>query len=253
MGYATTIRNPRTHLGTLTSTSTTENMEKHKNRYPDVYFGGLGFLAQAAGNQMYTDTGLFRKPYLPADILNTLIWVLLPALLLLLGILLTMRRLKSRRIRPAHLEHRNRQQPKTRRTATKRETNQHIPHPQEPSTPGVNALEQKTLNLLSQAHHLREKNAIGEYHETIKHTIKQYICEKYRIDVHNLTTTQILSKLPDSAIDYVGEILYTCDIVHFNRYHPSDSELDDIYDTAWNFVTNPLEKPRDCQETKDKT
>ena len=33
---------------------------------------------------------------------------------------LTMRRLKSRRIRPAHLEHRNRQQPKTRRTATKK-------------------------------------------------------------------------------------------------------------------------------------
>ena len=91
---------------------------------------------------------------------------------------------------------------------------------------------------------LRESNRIQEYYEAIAIIIKQYVGEKYQIKSLDATTGQILSALPngltDSVTDHVGEILLSCDMVHFSRHRPSRSELDRIYHTAREFLESQI-------------
>ena len=91
---------------------------------------------------------------------------------------------------------------------------------------------------------LRESNRIQEYYEAIAIIIKQYVGEKYQIKGLDTTTGQILSALPsgltDSVTDHVGEILRSCDMVHFSRHRTSRSEQDRIYQTAREFLESQM-------------
>lgn len=101
-------------------------------------------------------------------------------------------------------------------------------------------LESIALKDLEQVLPLREAGHIHEYYESIAVIIKRYVGEKYQIKTLEATTGQILSALPDdltdSVADHVGEILRTCDMIHFSRHRPSRSELNGIYQTAKEFV-----------------
>ena len=101
-------------------------------------------------------------------------------------------------------------------------------------------LESIALTDLEQVLSLRESNRIQEYYEAIAIIIKQYVGEKYQIKSLDATTGQILSALPngltDSVTDHVGEILRSCDMVHFSRHRTSRSEQNRIYQTAREFL-----------------
>ena len=105
-------------------------------------------------------------------------------------------------------------------------------------------LESIALTDLAEVLSLRESNRIQEYYEAIAIIIKQYVGEKYQIKSLDATTGQILSALPngltDSVTDHVGEILLSCDMVHFSRHRPSRSELDRIYQTAREFLESQI-------------
>ncbi len=105
-------------------------------------------------------------------------------------------------------------------------------------------LESIALTDLAQVLSLRESSHIQEYYEAIAIIIKQYVGEKYQIKSLDATTGQILSALPngltDSVTDHVGEILLSCDMVHFSRHRPSRSEQDRIYQTAREFLEGQI-------------
>ena len=105
-------------------------------------------------------------------------------------------------------------------------------------------LESIALTALAEVLSLRESNRIQEYHEAIAIIIKQYVGEKYQIKSLDATTGQILSALPngltDSVTDHVGEILLSCDMVHFSRHRPSRSDQDRIYQTAREFLESQI-------------
>ena len=105
-------------------------------------------------------------------------------------------------------------------------------------------LESIALTDLEQVLSLRESNRIQEYYDAIAIIIKQYVGEKYQIKSLDATTGQILSALPnsltDSVTDHVGEILLSCDMVHFSGHRPSRSELDRIYQTAREFIESQI-------------
>lgn len=105
-------------------------------------------------------------------------------------------------------------------------------------------IESIALTRLAEVKSLRESNRIQEYYESISIIIKQYVGEKYQIKSLDATTGQILSALPngltDSVTDHVGEILLSCDMVHFSRHRPSRSEQDRIYQTAREFLESQI-------------
>ena len=105
-------------------------------------------------------------------------------------------------------------------------------------------LESIALTELADVLSLRESNRIQEYYEAVAIIIKQYVGEKYQIKSLDATTGQILSALPngltDSVTDHVGEILLSCDMVHFSRHRPSRSEQDRIYQTAREFLEGQI-------------
>jgi hypothetical protein len=105
-------------------------------------------------------------------------------------------------------------------------------------------LESIALTELDEVQSLRESNRIHEYYEAIAIIIKQYVGEKYQIKSLDATTGQILSALPngltDSVTDHVGEILRSCDMVHFSRHRTSRSEQNRIYQTAREFFENQI-------------
>ena len=105
-------------------------------------------------------------------------------------------------------------------------------------------LESIALTDLAEVLSLRESNRTQEYYEAIAIIIKQYVGEKYQIKSLDATTGQILSALPngltDSVTDHVGEILLSCDMVHFSRHRPSRSEQDRIYQTAREFLEGQI-------------
>ena len=105
-------------------------------------------------------------------------------------------------------------------------------------------LESIALTELAEVLSLRESNRIQEYYEAIAIIIRQYVGEKYQIKSLDATTGQILSALPngltDSVTDHVGEILLSCDMVHFSRHRPSRSEQDRIYQTAREFLEGQI-------------
>ena len=201
---------------------------------------------------MENAAGLRASPYQLMDIVSTLLWVVLPACLIILAAGALVLRSRVRRNRQAHREklqhvHRSPQSPRRARTVSKGQ-----PNPQRRRSPLTlgdgKTFEDQALSQLEDAYALREKDAIAEYHKIIARVIKQYISKKYEIKVDDVTTAQMLAELPDGAVDYVGEILYTCDIAHFDRYHPSDFDLDNIYYIAWEFVMNHAEASEDSME-----
>ena len=116
-------------------------------------------------------------------------------------------------------------------------------------------LESIALTDLERVLSLRELNHIREYYESIAMIIKQYVGEKYQIKSLDATTGQILSALPngltDSVTDHVGEILRSCDMVHFSRYRPSRSELYRIYQIAQEFIESQIASESGFSEFKD--
>ena len=113
-----------------------------------------------------------------------------------------------------------------------------------PSNLDAYTLEAISLNQLEQVLPLREERRIREYYESIAMIIKQYVGEKYQIKIVDAPTGQILESLPhdltDSVADHVGEILRTCDMIHFSRHRPSRSELTRIYQTAKEFLESQI-------------
>ncbi len=116
-------------------------------------------------------------------------------------------------------------------------------------------LESVSLTDLEQVLSLRESNRIQEYYESIARIIKQYVGEKYQIKSLDATTGQILSALPndltDSITDHVGEILRSCDMIHFSRHRPSRSELDRIYQTAREFLESQIASDPGFKDSQD--
>jgi hypothetical protein len=105
-------------------------------------------------------------------------------------------------------------------------------------------LEFISLTDLKQVLPLREAGRAQEYYESIAMVIKHYVEKKYQIKTLDATTGQILSALPDdltdSVADHVGEILRTCDMIHFSHHRPSRPELKRIYQTAKEFIESQI-------------
>ena len=181
----------------------------------------LGFQMQTAGD----NGNLAGFPFHFSDIFGPLLGVLLPTLILVfVAVVIYKRKRRSlEQVNPrfAHQVERHVTQPQRTRTQA--------------DTPEARALEELELAL-----NKRANNAIRDYYANIACLILQYLGEKYKIRVHEVTTAQILADvadaLTDSQIDYVGEILHTCDMVQFTRHHPTRSEQDDIYETARDFL-----------------
>ena len=112
-----------------------------------------------------------------------------------------------------------------------------------------------SLRELKQAASLRSSDEIYEYYNGISAIVKRYVEQKYHIKTSSSTTGQILGSLPhdltDSALDHVGEILRTCDMIHLSRHRPSQSDLDDIYRTTKEFFENQIELPASEDDSED--
>ena len=123
------------------------------------------------------------------------------------------------------------------------------PEPQ-PDTP-----EWTSLKELEQVVSLRKGESVREYYDKISTIIKRYVEEKYQIKTFDATTGQILESLPhdltDTVVDHVGEILRTCDMIHFSRHRPSRSDLDNIYRTSKEFLENQIVVPSDETDTSE--
>lgn len=174
----------------------------------------FGFQVQAGG-----DTGDSAGfPLQLADIFVPILGVLLPTLILFIVAIVVYARMRRR----------NRKQETSRPAAR-------APQPRQGDTPETRALEALDFALYNRA-----EPTIREYYASIACLILQYLSDKYQIKVHEATTTQILADaadaLPANQIDYVGEILHTCDMVQFTPHHPTRSEQDDIYETARDFL-----------------
>jgi len=129
-----------------------------------------------------------------------------------------------------------------------------------PEIPGVRedydvefqSLEEMALDEIKNAR-CREIGQISEYCVAISWAIKKYVGEKYHIKIVGASTSQILDSLPqeltDSAFDYVGEILRTCDMIGMSQHRPSRGELDHIYQIATTFIQRQIQ-PDDTEEAK---
>ena len=123
------------------------------------------------------------------------------------------------------------------------------PEPQ-PDTP-----EWISLKELEQVVSLRKGESIREYYDKVSMIVKRYVEEKYQIKTLDATTGQILESLPhdltDTVVDHVGEILRTCDMIHFSRHRPSRADIDNIYRTAKEFLESQIVIPSDETTTSE--
>jgi hypothetical protein len=119
----------------------------------------------------------------------------------------------------------------------------------------LDAPEALSLRELKQAASLRSSDEISEYYNEISAIVKRYVEQKYHIKTSSSTTGQILGSLPhdltDSALDHVGEILRTCDMIHLSRHRPSQSDLDNIYRTTKEFFESQIEQPESENDGDD--
>ncbi len=189
-----------------------------RKKLVNPYLALVGFQTQAAG-----DTGhLAGFPFHLSDIFGPVFGVLLPTLILVFvaTAVYAWARHRNRRQEPSRFEGRV---PQPRRAHTQADT------------PEASALE-----ALEFALYKRADTAIRDYYASIACLMLQYLGEKYQIKVHETTTAKILADvaaaLTDSQLDYIGEILHTCDMVQLTRHHPTRSEQDDIYETARDFL-----------------
>ena len=119
----------------------------------------------------------------------------------------------------------------------------------------LDAPEALSLRELKQAASHRSSDEIYEYYNEISAIVKRYVEQKYHIKTSSSTTGQILGSLPhdltDSALDHVGEILRTCDMIHLSRHRPSQSDLDNIYRTTKEFFESLIEQPESENDGDD--
>ena len=112
-----------------------------------------------------------------------------------------------------------------------------------------------SLRELKQAASLRSSDEIYEYYDEISAIVKRYVEQKYHIKTLDATTGEILGSLPhdltDSALDHVGEILRTCDMIHLSRHRPSQSDLDNIYRTTKEFFESQIKQPESEDDSED--
>ena len=185
-----------------------------KRTNPIILASVFGFHVQAGDGT--ADSAGF--PLQLADIFGPILGVLLPTLILVTVAIVVYGRIR-----------RSNRKPETPRPAAR------APQLRQGDTP-----ESRALEALDFALYNRAEPTIREYYASIACLILQYLSDKYQIKVHEATTTQILADvadaLPANQIDYVGEILHTCDMVQFTPHHPTRSEQDDIYETARDFL-----------------
>lgn len=185
-----------------------------KRTNPIILASVFGFHVQA-GNGTADSAGF---PLQLADIFVPILGVLLPTLILVTVAIVVYGRIR-----------RSNRKPETPRPAAR------APQPRQGDTPEARALEALDFALYNRA-----EPTIREYYASIACLILQYLSDKYQTKVYEATTTQILADvadaLPANQIDYVGEILHTCDMVQFTPHHPTRSEQDDIYETARDFL-----------------
>jgi len=128
-----------------------------------------------------------------------------------------------------------------------------IPEAREDYDVEFQSLEEMALDEIKNARPFRERGQISEYCVAISWSIKKYVGEKYHIKIVGASTSQILDSLPkeltDSAFDYVGEILRTCDMIGMSQHRPSRGELDHIYQIATTFIQRQIQ-PDDTEEEK---
>ena len=133
------------------------------------------------------------------------------------------------------------------------------PEPQQERTTSLD-IQQDTpealsLRELKQAASLRSSDEIYEYYDEISAIVKRYVEQKYHIKTLDATTGEILGSLPhdltDPALDHVGEILRTCDMIHLSRHRPSQSDLDNIYRTTEEFFESQIKQPESEDESED--
>lgn len=185
-----------------------------KRTHPIIRASVFGFHVQAGGGT--ADSAGFPLQF--ADIFGPILGVLLPTFILVTVAIVVYGRIR-----------RSNRKLETPRPAAR------APQPRRGDTPEARALETLDFALYNRA-----EPTIREYYASIACLILQYLSDKYQIKVHEATTTQILADvadaLPANQIDYVGEILHTCDMVQFTPHHPTRSEQDDIYETARDFL-----------------
>ena len=164
-------------------------------------------------------------------IFGAIISVVVPALLIIAiggAIYVWLRRNRSFQTRsfPRRRAHKNWDMPPSAHTSPMPSHDTSRPHRLDPLTEQDRQLERDGYTLesialtdLAEVLSLRQSNRTQEYYEAIAIIIKQYVGEKYQIKSLDATTGQILSALPngltDSVTDHVGEILLSCDMVHF--------------------------------------
>jgi len=124
-----------------------------------------------------------------------------------------------------------------------------------PTEPQPDTPEWISLKQLEQVVSLRKSESIREYYDSISIIAKRYVEEKYQIKTIDETTGQILESLPhdltDTAVDHVGEILRTCDMIHFSGHRPSRSDIDNIYRTAKEFLESQIVNASDETATSE--
>jgi len=179
-----------------------------------------------------------------SHLIGALVFVLLPAFILLgIGIAL-FNFLKKRKIRTSFRSEENLEE-----LLMSRETQPETLHDEgeeaEEDELDMQTLEGMVLKELRQAQKFRNAGRIAEYYAAISLTIRKYLGERYGIKAIDASTSQILEHLPDgltdAIFDQVGEILRTCDMMSLGRHRPSRGELDRIYNVAVEFIQSQAE------------
>ena len=90
---------------------------------------------------------------------------------------------------------------------------------------------------------LLETGEIKEYYSRLSDIVRQYIENRYFIIALEMTTTQLLRALQDSAlaekhIDMMADFLATCDLVKFAAIRPAEKTHQQKTKTAYDFVND---------------
>jgi len=103
------------------------------------------------------------------------------------------------------------------------------------------SLEEQALQSLDEAKQHRQARDIREYHARVAVIIKNYLAQKYQIDITGKTTLMILEQLsgidvPEEQKKRVDTVLSTCDRVKFANYEPGVEEMDRIHVITRDFI-----------------
>jgi hypothetical protein len=100
------------------------------------------------------------------------------------------------------------------------------------------------LEKLEKARALMREDDPAPYAVAVSETIRTYLGQRFHAPSARRTTEEFLRQMQsDSATPLaehrglLGEFLQSCDLLKFARYHPSATELDQVHQRAFTFVT----------------